>query len=712
MSKFIFAVSGQFLDLLTPTRGISDTINANSAEFNFRSPDWEGTSKWAHFSNPSYNDGASVDFALINDAIDSSRGLNLPSGIWEVWVHGEVIANGEVIRRLVTETQTIRIIESNIEDNEPLGELNPSVAEQIDAKATEALNAKITSATADVDSGIGTPSATVEITGEDRTKNLAFHFHNLKGEKGDTGEKGDKGDTGAQGETGQTGETGATPDLTIGTVIGGETADATITGTAENPVLNLVLPKGDKGDTGETGQTGPAGEDGDTPHFTIGTVEAGDQAGAAITGTDEDPVLNLVLPKGNKGDKGDTPHFTIGTVEDGASSSAAATITGTDEDPVLNLVLPRGPEGPEGPIGPLSIFWVDPFSETPTTQAELEQALAAGRYPIIEYAVDQYGNKEYLLYQKKYHAYAYPVMEYYHYLFSSMPLSNYAGYFFTCELEVDVPLGGGAPVEAWSSVSSISPFANSGSIASEYDSTSTYAVGKYVTYNSKLYRCKNKISNPMAWQSYYWQEVNLDERFDPFVITCLPNASDYSGNTNRPISDVEAAWVGDRRLEVCFKFNSNLYVYTELTRDTEYNTGYIYPCYRAYVVDDSANKLIVVKMGSTNSSLQKTYTTEVYDLVSPDPIVYSGASDPNQRIDPCPTTYDFGTLAALTITGLNGGNGKGQYRFSFSCPSASTTVLTFPSGVRRAGDTTLEAGAYYEVDIWNKIARIKKIETV
>ena len=351
MSKFIFAVSGQVLDLLTPTRGISDTINANSAEFNFRSPDWEGTSKWAHFSNPSYNDGASVDFALINDAIDSSRGLNLPSGIWEVWIHGEVIANGEVIRRLVTETQTIRIIESNIEGNEPLGELNPSVAEQIDAKATEALNARITSSTVDVDSGIGTPSAEVEITGEDGTKNLAFHFHNLKGAKGDPGDKGDKGDTGAQGETGQTGETGATPDLTIGTVTGGETAGATITGTPENPVLNLVLPKGDKGDTGATGQTGPAGGDGVTPSFSIGTVEAGDQAEATITGTDEDPVLNLVLPKGNKGDKGDTPHFTIGTVEDGASSSAAATITGTDEDPVLNLVLPRGPQGEPGESG-------------------------------------------------------------------------------------------------------------------------------------------------------------------------------------------------------------------------------------------------------------------------------------------------------------------------------------------------------------------------
>ena len=46
---------------------------------------------------------------------------------------------------------------------------------------------------------------------------------------------------------------GATPDFEIGDVETGETASATITGTPENPILNLILPKGDKGDTGLTG---------------------------------------------------------------------------------------------------------------------------------------------------------------------------------------------------------------------------------------------------------------------------------------------------------------------------------------------------------------------------------------------------------------------------------------------------------------------------
>lgn len=72
----------------------------------------------------------------------------------------------------------------------------------------------------------------------------ADFLQSLKGEKGDNGGKGDKGDKG---------EPGAPASLSIGTVSQGAAAGATITGTAPNQVLNLVLPKGDKGDKGDTG---------------------------------------------------------------------------------------------------------------------------------------------------------------------------------------------------------------------------------------------------------------------------------------------------------------------------------------------------------------------------------------------------------------------------------------------------------------------------
>ena len=57
---------------------------------------------------------------------------------------------------------------------------------------------------------------------------------------------------------GDNGDTGATPNLQIGTVTtleSGSNATASMTGTTENPLLNLGIPKGAKGDKGDTGAT-------------------------------------------------------------------------------------------------------------------------------------------------------------------------------------------------------------------------------------------------------------------------------------------------------------------------------------------------------------------------------------------------------------------------------------------------------------------------
>lgn len=71
----------------------------------------------------------------------------------------------------------------------------------------------------------------------------------------DTGisSQGPKGDTG---ETGAKGDTGKTPDFHIGVVYNvpyGQSATASITGTAERPILSLAIPEGPKGDKGDKG---------------------------------------------------------------------------------------------------------------------------------------------------------------------------------------------------------------------------------------------------------------------------------------------------------------------------------------------------------------------------------------------------------------------------------------------------------------------------
>jgi hypothetical protein len=119
------------------------------------------------------------------------------------------------------------------------------------------------------------------------------------------------------GERGPTGATGPANSLSIGTVAEGTTASATITGTAPTQTLNLVLPKGDTGSTGSTGSAGTTGATGATGPagpanaLTIGTVTSG-TAGATITGTSPNQVLNLVLQKGDTGSTG--PQGPAGTV--------------------------------------------------------------------------------------------------------------------------------------------------------------------------------------------------------------------------------------------------------------------------------------------------------------------------------------------------------------------------------------------------------------
>lgn len=61
------------------------------------------------------------------------------------------------------------------------------------------------------------------------------------------------------GATGIRGETGLTPNIQIGTVISGATPNVTRTGTNENPILNFTLVKGDTGATGPRGETGATG---------------------------------------------------------------------------------------------------------------------------------------------------------------------------------------------------------------------------------------------------------------------------------------------------------------------------------------------------------------------------------------------------------------------------------------------------------------------
>ena len=218
--------------------------------------------------------------------------------------------------------------------------------------------------------------------------------------------KGPKGDTGASGSDGAKGDTGATPNLKIGTVTtlsAGSNATASITGTAENPLLNLGIPKGADG---SGGGSGTAGEDGgyytpsvdtsgnlswaasksDMPAVSSVNIKGpkGDTGPAGADGAKGD--TGPTGPKGDtgdtgpKGDTGATPNIQVGTVTTlAAGSSATASMTGTAESPLLNLGIPKGADGSDAqgttwvriPAGTLSSW--DAYAVTANTVLYFEK---------------------------------------------------------------------------------------------------------------------------------------------------------------------------------------------------------------------------------------------------------------------------------------------------------------------------------------------------
>lgn len=85
---------------------------------------------------------------------------------------------------------------------------------------------------------------------------------------------------------------------------------------------------------------GEPGNDGKSPVVTVTDIENGHR----VSITDKDGTKTIDVLNGQTGKTGATPVLTIGTVFSGDKPSAD--ITGTPENPVLNLILQPGPQGP------------------------------------------------------------------------------------------------------------------------------------------------------------------------------------------------------------------------------------------------------------------------------------------------------------------------------------------------------------------------------
>lgn len=171
------------------------------------------------------------------------------------------------------------------------------------------------------------------------------------GPKGDPGDDGKEGPVGPQGPSGRDGDKGdegpAGPPnvLSIGVVVKGDEAAASITGTSPEQTLNLTLPKGDQGERGPQGDLGPTGPE-------------GPQGPAGEKGAPGD--------KGDPGEKGDAgPQGPAATVDVGVTETlppgakAYVKNSGSTSAAVFDFGIPEGkPAGGAGdtPVGAIMPF--------------------------------------------------------------------------------------------------------------------------------------------------------------------------------------------------------------------------------------------------------------------------------------------------------------------------------------------------------------------
>ncbi len=151
-----FYVSGQSLKMFTPVTA-ADSLKYLTAQFHFTDNDWDGYTRWAHFRS-----GETVyDIELDGeDCITEEDALNLTAGEWEIYLTGTKDA-----ARLTTIVVILTVKESGLVDA-PLHVLPQSVAEQIDAKAAQALlTAQAVKAAADAGKFNGKDGKSFEIKG-------------------------------------------------------------------------------------------------------------------------------------------------------------------------------------------------------------------------------------------------------------------------------------------------------------------------------------------------------------------------------------------------------------------------------------------------------------------------------------------------------------------------------------------------------------------
>ena len=165
-----FFIRGQTLTVSAPVIA-ADSVNYLTAKFTFRTSEWDGLEKIAHFRCGDLY----AEIGLADDEITADRGLNLTAGEWTVSVTGHLTESGELTQRITTVPVTLTVVPSGIgEDGEPLPDL---------ASYGEEILAEVENIHAEVNEQLADQNAAVETRLEQNEEAVAAMLGKVKNER-------------------------------------------------------------------------------------------------------------------------------------------------------------------------------------------------------------------------------------------------------------------------------------------------------------------------------------------------------------------------------------------------------------------------------------------------------------------------------------------------------------------------------------------------
>ena len=239
---------------------------------------------------------------------------------------GSIVTETEVTDRLTTYSVEALDVDEDVpicgEESQPI---SPSEYEQFVAKVANDANRASQSAT-DAETYADEAEASAQNASESASASAVSASDSARSATASAGYAQDASEIAVEVEV-MKNEVELAKDKVLGMRATAETLEAGSDATASysDGLLTLGIPRGDKGEQGIQGETGA------TPNLTIGTVETlapTEDATATITGTAEEPVLNLGLTKGDKGDTGNG----IASITHTGTSGAVKTYTITFTD--------------------------------------------------------------------------------------------------------------------------------------------------------------------------------------------------------------------------------------------------------------------------------------------------------------------------------------------------------------------------------------------